>query len=135
VVVLKGFRTFIMRGNVVDLAIAVVIGTAFGTVVKAAAADILTPLIAAIFGQPMQTHRGGTLGGRPDIHDCVARPGCGAGAVGMAGPKVHDRTVVQRDRHRSADLAPGGKVGRERILDARKARIELSVNFDIVSHW
>jgi len=52
VVVLKGFRTFIMRGNVVDLAIAVVIGTAFGTVVKAAAADILTPLIAAIFGQP-----------------------------------------------------------------------------------
>jgi large conductance mechanosensitive channel len=49
---LKGFKEFIMRGNVVDLAIAVVIGAAFGAVVKALVADILTPLIAAIFGQP-----------------------------------------------------------------------------------
>jgi large conductance mechanosensitive channel len=50
--VLKGFKTFIMRGNVVDLAIAVVIGTAFGAVISALVADILTPLIAAIFGKP-----------------------------------------------------------------------------------
>ena len=48
----KGFREFIMRGNVVDLAVAVVIGAAFGAVVTAFVADILTPLIAAIFGQP-----------------------------------------------------------------------------------
>jgi large conductance mechanosensitive channel len=47
-----GFRDFILRGNVIDLAIAVVIGAAFGAVVKAFVADILTPLIAAIFGQP-----------------------------------------------------------------------------------
>jgi len=50
--VLKGFKTFIMRGNVVDLAIAVVIGTAFGAVISSLVADILTPLIAAIFGKP-----------------------------------------------------------------------------------
>jgi large conductance mechanosensitive channel len=50
--VLKGFREFIMRGNVVDLAVAVVIGAAFGAVVTALVADIITPIVAAIGGQP-----------------------------------------------------------------------------------
>jgi large conductance mechanosensitive channel len=49
---LKGFREFILRGNVVDLAVAVVIGGAFGAVVTALVKDILTPLIAAIVGKP-----------------------------------------------------------------------------------
>jgi large conductance mechanosensitive channel len=49
---LKGFKEFILRGNVVDLAIAVVIGAAFGAVVAALVADIITPIIAAIGGQP-----------------------------------------------------------------------------------
>jgi large conductance mechanosensitive channel len=49
---IKGFKEFIVRGNVVDLAIAVVIGTAFGAVVSGLVADVLTPLIAAIFGKP-----------------------------------------------------------------------------------
>ena len=49
---IKGFKEFIMRGNVVDLAIAVVIGVAFGAVVTAFVADIITPLIAAIGGKP-----------------------------------------------------------------------------------
>ena len=49
---LKGFKTFIFRGNVIDLAIAVVIGGAFGAVVTALVKDLLTPLIAAIVGQP-----------------------------------------------------------------------------------
>ncbi len=49
---LKGFREFIFRGNVVDLAVAVVIGAAFGAVVTAFVKDLLTPLIAAIFGKP-----------------------------------------------------------------------------------
>jgi large conductance mechanosensitive channel len=49
---LKGFRQFILRGNVVDLAVAVVIGAAFGAVVAAFVKDLLTPLIAAIFGKP-----------------------------------------------------------------------------------
>jgi large conductance mechanosensitive channel len=49
---LKGFRDFILRGNVVDLAVAVVIGTAFTAVVSALVKDIVTPLIAAIAGKP-----------------------------------------------------------------------------------
>ena len=49
---LKGFRDFILRGNVVDLAVAVVIGTAFTAVVTALVKDLITPLIAAIFGKP-----------------------------------------------------------------------------------
>ncbi len=48
----KEFRDFILRGNVVDLAIAVVIGAAFGAVVTAMVEDFITPLIAAIFGEP-----------------------------------------------------------------------------------
>ena len=46
------FRAFILRGNVIDLAVAVVIGAAFTAVVTALVADLITPLIAAIFGQP-----------------------------------------------------------------------------------
>jgi large conductance mechanosensitive channel len=50
--VLKGFRDFIMRGNVMDLAVAVVIGAAFTAVVTALVKGLITPLIAAIFGEP-----------------------------------------------------------------------------------
>jgi large conductance mechanosensitive channel len=46
------FRKFLLRGNVVDLAVAVVVGAAFGAVVAALVADIITPLIAAIVGKP-----------------------------------------------------------------------------------
>ena len=46
------FKAFLFRGNVIDLAVAVVLGTAFGAVVKALVADLLTPIIALIFGQP-----------------------------------------------------------------------------------
>jgi large conductance mechanosensitive channel len=49
---LTDFKKFLLRGNVVDLAVAVVIGTAFTAVVKALVADIITPIAAAIFGQP-----------------------------------------------------------------------------------
>jgi large conductance mechanosensitive channel len=49
---LKGFKAFLLRGNVVDLAVAVVIGGAFGAVVEALVKDLLTPLIAAIVGKP-----------------------------------------------------------------------------------
>ncbi len=48
----KGFREFVLRGNVVDLAVGVVIGVAFGTVVTAFVKDLLTPVIAAIFQKP-----------------------------------------------------------------------------------
>jgi large conductance mechanosensitive channel len=49
---LREFRSFLLRGNLVDLAIAVVVGTAFGAVVTAFVADLVTPLIAAVGGQP-----------------------------------------------------------------------------------
>ena len=49
---LKGFRQFIFRGNVVDLAVAVVIGAEFGGLVTAFVKDLLTPLIAAVVGKP-----------------------------------------------------------------------------------
>jgi large conductance mechanosensitive channel len=49
---LDGFKKFILRGNVVDLAVGVVIGAAFGSVVTAFTKDLLTPLIAAVVGKP-----------------------------------------------------------------------------------
>jgi large conductance mechanosensitive channel len=51
-VVLQEFRDFVLRGNVVDLAIAVVIGAAFGAVVTALVSSFITPLLAAIGGKP-----------------------------------------------------------------------------------
>ncbi|HXB61297.1 MAG TPA: large conductance mechanosensitive channel protein MscL [Acidobacteriaceae bacterium] len=48
----KGFRDFVLRGNVVDLAVAVIIGAAFGAIVNSLVKDIITPLIAAIAGKP-----------------------------------------------------------------------------------
>lgn len=49
---MRGFKAFLLRGNVVDLAIAVVIGVAFGAVITAFVKDLITPLIAAIGGKP-----------------------------------------------------------------------------------
>jgi large conductance mechanosensitive channel len=48
----KGFKAFLLRGNVVELAVAVVIAVAFGVVITAFVKDLVTPLIAAIGGQP-----------------------------------------------------------------------------------
>jgi large conductance mechanosensitive channel len=49
---MQGFRKFILRGNVVDLAVAVVVGAAFGSVVQALVKDLITPLIGAFGGVP-----------------------------------------------------------------------------------
>src|SRR3954447_20224410 len=59
--VLKGFKDFVLRGNVVDLAVAVVIGAAFTAVVNSFAANFLTPLIGLAGG-------GGKLGGQLSVH-------------------------------------------------------------------
>jgi len=48
----QGFKQFLLRGNVVDLAVAVIIGTAFGAVVSALVKDLITPIIGAIGGTP-----------------------------------------------------------------------------------
>ena len=49
---LKGFRDFISRGNVIDLAVGVIVGAAFGTIVSSLVADVITPIIGMIFGKP-----------------------------------------------------------------------------------
>jgi large conductance mechanosensitive channel len=49
---LKGFRDFILRGNVVDLAVAVIIGAAFGAITTSVTADVITPMISALVGAP-----------------------------------------------------------------------------------
>lgn len=49
---LEGFKKFIFRGNVIDLAVGVIIGSAFGAIVNSLVADILTPFIGMIFGTP-----------------------------------------------------------------------------------
>jgi large conductance mechanosensitive channel len=49
---LKGFKEFVLRGNVLDLAIAVVIGAAFTNVINALVKDLITPLIGAVVGKP-----------------------------------------------------------------------------------
>ena len=58
-----GFKTFLLRGNVIDLAVAVVIGAAFGAVVTSFVTNILTPLIAAIIGKPDFSAYSATLNG------------------------------------------------------------------------
>lgn len=58
---LSGFKQFILRGNVVDMAVGVVIGAAFATVVSAFTKDLLTPLIAAIVGKPDFSYLGFTI--------------------------------------------------------------------------
>ncbi len=49
---MKGFKQFLLRGNVIDLAVAVVMGAAFGAVVTALVKDLITPIIAALVGKP-----------------------------------------------------------------------------------
>lgn len=49
---MKGFKQFLLRGNVLDLAVAVVMGAAFGAVVTALVKDLITPIIAAVVGKP-----------------------------------------------------------------------------------
>jgi large conductance mechanosensitive channel len=63
---LKGFRDFILRGNVIDMAVGIIIGAAFNSVVSALVKDIFTPLIASTVGKPSVhtiafTFRGGTF--------------------------------------------------------------------------
>jgi len=49
---LKGFRDFIARGNVIDLAVGVIMGGAFGAIVGSLVSDVITPLIGMVFGKP-----------------------------------------------------------------------------------
>ena len=61
---LKGFRDFILRGNVVDLAVAVILGAAFNAIVASLVSDVLNPLIAATVGKPDFQRRDSACGWR-----------------------------------------------------------------------
>ena len=50
--ILSGFKAFVMRGNLIELAVAFVIGAAFATLMQALVADLVTPIVAAVFGEP-----------------------------------------------------------------------------------
>jgi len=65
---LKGFREFLMRGNIVDLAVAVIIGVAFGAVIAAFATDFIGGLIGAIGGTPAFDRAGVTVNGSKVIY-------------------------------------------------------------------
>ena len=62
---IKGFRDFILRGNVIDLAVAVIIGGAFSAITKSLVEDIITPLIAAVVGKPDFSALVCTINGTP----------------------------------------------------------------------
>jgi large conductance mechanosensitive channel len=66
--VIRGFRDFLMRGNVVDLAVAVVIGAAFGAVVAAFATDFIGGIIGAIGGTPDFSDAGPTVNGSKIVY-------------------------------------------------------------------
>lgn len=59
----KGFREFLLRGNVIDLAVAVIVGAAFTAIVTSLVTNIITPLIAAIVGKPDFSYLVLTVGG------------------------------------------------------------------------
>jgi large conductance mechanosensitive channel len=65
---IKGFRDFLMRGNVVDLAVAVIIGAAFTAIVTSFVTNIITPLIAAIIGKPSFKALEFSLNGTPILY-------------------------------------------------------------------
>jgi large conductance mechanosensitive channel len=75
---LKGFRDFILRGNVVDLAVAVIIGAAFAAITNSLVTDIINPFIAAIIGKPDFSALVWHLSFHPDV---LGKPDATAGAI------------------------------------------------------
>ena len=65
---IKGFREFLMRGNVVDLAVAVVVGGAFAKVINALVLGFINPIVAAIFGKPDLNSVGNFTIGKGEFH-------------------------------------------------------------------
>ena len=84
---LKEFRTFLVRGNLVDLAVAFVIGVAFGALVNALVADLITPIIAAI------------AGGATRQSEIANRAGIGSNAVPPYLAQLMRLHVVENLRH------------------------------------
>jgi hypothetical protein len=95
---LKELREFILRGNLVDLAVAVVIGTAFTAVVTSLVKSLVTPLVAAVGGEALRLLHGraGSLGvgaarrsGAARLYECATRGSSPTPARGRRGRGVH----------------------------------------------
>src|SRR5437879_11094598 len=92
--VLQDFKKFLFRGNVVDLAVAVVVGSAFAALVKALVADILTPIIAMIFGKPNFENLSFTINGSHFLYgdllnNLITFLSGGSGVLLRRGPSQH----------------------------------------------
>jgi large conductance mechanosensitive channel len=61
--ILSGFKAFVIRGNLIELAVAFVFGAAFATLMQALVADLVTPIVAAIFGEPSFANLSFTING------------------------------------------------------------------------
>jgi hypothetical protein len=84
---MSGFRKFLMRGNIIDLAVAVVIGVAFNAIVQALVRDMITPLITAIVGDLLPGDSGGGLLADRRARcqaDCARQPQQGRGRPAMS---------------------------------------------------
>ena len=122
---IKGFKEFIMRGNVVDLAVGVVIGAAFNALVTQFTASFLTPLIAAIFG-------GGELGGTFTINGQIFNWGAFVTAIitfVITAAVVYFLVVVpmnhlreRRDRGQEAEVEPTNEEKMVALLEQIAAR-------------
>ena len=101
---LTEFKQFILRGNVIDLAVAVVIGAAFGAIVTSLVTNIITPIIAAIFGQPDFSGLSFTLNGSEILYGAFLN------------------SVIAISDHRHGHLLRGGQADeRDHDPDAHRA--------------
>ena len=95
---LREFRQFILRGNLVDLATAVVLGTAFGAVVAALVKDLITPLIAAVGGKPDFSALKFTINGSQFLYGEFLKSSRATGAMRPlpAGPRITPSSPANR---------------------------------------
>ena len=121
---LKGFRDFLLRGNVVDLAVAVIIGVAFGAVVNSLVTNLLTPLIALAGGVPdfSRIRTGPLLWG--NFLNAVLTFLITAAAVFFLAEEVGWRrwTAIERCSVESDSSSPAGFSRRARSTDRQRLR-------------
>ena len=107
---LSEFKTFVSKGNVVDLAVAVIMGAAFGAVITSLVEDVFTPLIAAIVGQPdfsgLALHVGGSAVMYGAFLNAVIAFILVAAAVFFFLVKPMTTMLERRNRNQSATPAP-----------------------------
>ena len=122
--VVKEFKEFLLRGNVVELAVAVVIATAFGVLVKAAVDYLLTPLVAAIFGKPDFSQLSFTINGSTFQYGAFINALIAfvliAAAVFFAVVKPYNALQVRRQRGEEATMKACPECASEIPFNARR---------------